>query len=1111
MSKLLFYGIFLQTLFITLLNAKDISAQSKSVYEIRLDLDIYNKTVIETFEQIEEQTAFKFTYNTDFLLKGQIISIKVRNKSLGFILEEIAKKANVNFKRIDENIHIVLKEKNNRLVQEFETQWLTSKTITGKVTDENADALPGVNVLVRGTTIGTITDSYGNYVLEVPDDAVALVFSYVGYLAEEVEIAGRTTIDLTLTPDIQSLGEVVVVGYGSQKRAKVTSAIASIDSDELTNLSYANTASLLQGKVAGVNIENSGGAPGTGTVVVIRGSGTLSNNDQPLYVVDGSIVADISYLNANDIDNIQILKDAAAAAIYGNRAANGVVLVTTRRGQKGDVRINLSSKFGIQSTTNRLDFLDGEGYIQARNQATSNSGGAAEDLLVWNGISTDWQEVQLDNAIYQDYNLSISGGGETGTYYVSGQYLNQDGIVNSSGYERYNLRVNTSFNKGRFKLDQNFLLTRELQDVNSYFFREFGPVPVQEVFDENNEGGFAGPPSELAGRGVNFFGISELEDDLLTTDRALLNLSPSFEIIEGLTYKYNVSISYSNRHSKVFTPTFFITGSPGGSNDIARLSENYIRTVDILSENTLNYSKSLGDHSFSALLGYTTQTVEVRQVGGIATDFGSNDLRTLSAGNDNTDVFGDLGENALVSILARLTYSFKDKYLFSASLRNDETSRFIESERKGSFPSFSLGWRISEERFFPQDGIISELKLRGSWGQLGNQNVGNYDTQSTININNGYAIGGAALSGATVLNLANPGLFWETTTSTDIGIDVELLDGKLSFVADYFIKKSEDILVNLPIPISGGQGNSIRTNAATVENKGFEFLVSYRNQLSNGISLNTSLNFTTLNNEVTGLGEGVSPIVGGRYNQGGEFATLTDIGHPIGSFYGHVVEGVYQTQAEIEADGRTDQAELGDLNFKDLDNDGDIDDDDRDFLGSAVPAFQLGLNLGATYKNFDLNLFITSVQGVELYNARWNDNFFLTNEGGDILAAAADAWTPSNTDTNIPRLVNVRTADNERPSSFYVEDGSYTRLKNVELGYTLPSAIFPKNTLHNVRIYVSAQNILTFTDYTGYDPEVGRSFAGDAIGSNNGSIFGAGIDRAYPTAKTVFFGLQATF
>ncbi|MDN5204331.1 SusC/RagA family TonB-linked outer membrane protein [Fulvivirgaceae bacterium BMA10] len=1109
MSKLLIYSFVIQCMAYNFILAH--SGMTQNLSDVFLTINLKKTSLEKALSKIEKETDFKFLYSDGSIDLKNVSNIgSYKDASLREILLSISKTNHVRFKRINNTIIVDPLEKES--LEEKIVVEIDEKTITGKVTDEDANALPGVNVLVKDTNTGTVTDINGNYSLNVPDDVAILVFSYVGYITEEVDITGRTTVDLVLTPDIETLSEVVVVGYGSQKRANVSSAIASIDQDELNNISYANTASLLQGKVAGVNVENSGGAPGTGAVVVIRGTGTLSNNDQPLYVVDGSIVGDISYLNANDIENVQVLKDASAAAIYGNRAANGVIIVTTKRGEKGDIRINFNSKIGVQSETNRLDLLDGEAYIAARNQSIANSGGATDDLFVWNGVSTDWQDVQLDNAMYQDYSLSVSGGGENATYYISGQYLNQDGIVNSSGYERYNLRANSSFSKGRFKLDQNFLLTRELKDANSYFFREFGPIPVQEVFDENNEGGFADAPAQYnSGRPVNWYGISELEDDLSTVDRALLNLSPSFEIIDGLTYKYNLSINYSNNHFRLFVPTFFVSANPGGSNNIASLNESFTRTLDILSEHTLTYAKSIGDHDFTALIGYTTQKVKSRQAGGRATEFGSNDLRTLSAGNDNTDVFGALGENALASILGRITYSYKGKYLLNASIRTDETSRFVESERKGSFPSFSLGWRISEEDFFPKDGIISDLKLRGSWGQLGNQNVGNYDTQSTININNGYAIGNVPRSGSTVLNLSNPSLFWETTTSSDIGIDLELLDGKISIVTDYFVKKSEDILVNLPIPVGGGQGSFLRTNAATMENRGFEFLIGYHDKLQNGLSFDGSLNFTTLTNEVTALGEGVSPIVGGRYNQGGEFATLTDVGHPIASFYGHVVEGIYQTQAEIDADGRTGQAELGDINFMDLDGDNDIDDDDRDFLGSSIPSFQVGLNLAATYKNFDLNLFITSVQGVELFNTRWNDNLFLTSEGGDYLAEAANAWTPSNTNTNIPRLVDARTADNERPSDFYVEDGSYTRLKNIELGYTLPTGLLPENSIQNIRFFVSAQNILTLTDYTGFDPEVGRSFAGGAVGSSNGSIFGAGIDRAYPTAKTFFVGLQATF
>lgn len=1080
----------------------------------KITIEMEGATVREALRKIESKTDFRFLYSRPDIDLDRKVTLRAENKTIKYVLRNLFKNSATTF-AINAN-QIVLKARaekgrtkpmadlpipSNLSMVQF--------SVSGTVTDANGSPLPGASIVEKGTTNGTQTDFDGNFTLNVASEEAILTISYIGFSPKDIAINGQTQITVSLEESAAGLDEVIVVGYGTQSRRNVTAAIATVDTEDAQKISNTNTASLLQGRAAGVNVENSGGAPGTGAVVVIRGSGTL-NNDQPLYVVDGNFADDISFISPNDIESIQILKDAAAASIYGSRAANGVVIVTTKRGRSGEIQIDFSSKLGIQTPTNRLDFLGAEEYVQVRNQANAN-GGNVSPVLSTNGIDTDWQDVQLSSALFQDYNLSISGGGENATFYLSGQYLDQEGMVNSSGYERYNVRANSSFRKGRFKVEESLFLSREIQDTNPVFMVGGGAIPIQPVFDENNpDGGWGLAPPEFTGNATNYFGFAESQDQEAIRDRVIFNISPSYEILNGLTYKYNLGINYSLFHNRNFVPVVNTGANPIYTTIVATLNESFTRVVDVLSEHTLSFSKEFGNHNLSLLGGYTTQNVKSRSAGGIVQEFPSDALTSLNAGNVETATFGSEQRNALVSWIGRLDYIFKDKYLLGATIRNDKSSRFAEDLRSGNFPSFSAAWRISEEGFFPKDGAVTELKLRGSWGQLGNQAIGNFDIQSTLNNQNFAVIGGEPLVGSTILNLANPELFWETTTSTNIGVDLELFDGKVGVVADYFIKETEDILVNLPIPAGGGQGGSLRTNAADVENRGFEFLVNYRNSWDD-FNLNASLNFTTLTNEVTGLGEGVSPIPGGRFNAGGQFATLTDVGQEIGSYYGFVVEGVYQTDAEIAADGRTGVAQLGDLNFRDLDNDGDIDEDDRDFLGSAIPDFQLGLNVNASYKNFDLNMFWTSVQGVELFNARINDFFFETAGGSDIFSFARNAWSPTNTNTNIPRMVDGNPSGNDLVSSFYVEDGSYTRLKNIEIGYTIPEGIFPENTFKRLRVYLSGQNLITFTDYSGYDPEVGRSFNGNNVGSSNSNIFGAGIDRSYPTAKMVFFGLQASF
>ena len=996
----------------------------------------------------------------------------------------------------------------------FSVQMIVAqRTITGTVTDADTnDPLIGASIVISGYSTGTVTDFDGNFTIEVPDDAQTLDVSYTGYTPQNISIeGGLTTVNIQLKSG-SVLDEIVVIGYGTQRKADITGAVSSVSSEELTNTDYASTGALLQGKVAGVRVETNGGAPGASVNIVIRGTGTFGN-DQPLYVVDGNIVGSMDFLNPNDIESIEVLKDAAAAAIYGNRAANGVVLITTKKGQAGEIQINFNTKWGAQSPTTTLDFLNAREYADYRNAANDNDGdprAVPNDTGFDPSIDTDWQDLSLNTALYQDHNLSISGGGENATFYISGQYLDQEGIVIDSDFKRYNFRANSTFSKGIFSIEENLSVSREENNPNTFFGRERGEIPTIPVFNEDNIGGFAGidPVFHGVARGINWYGRAILNDNKFTTDRIVGSIAPSLKILPGLTYKLNLSLDYAVQHNYNFEPVFFLSTSQEASNDIARLNESYNRFVGVLIENTLNYSKSIGDHNFDLLAGYTSQTGEGRSVIGIGTNFSTNEQRVLSAAIDNTDVNGTLQKNALLSVLGRINYNFKGKYLLSATIRRDGSSRFAEENRWGTFPSISAGWRISDESFFP-DGFITNLKIRGSYGELGSQNIGNYDIVSGINIDNGYNYAGVnsgTSSGSIVRNLANRGLIWETTKTTNVGIDAGFLNDKITLTLEYFKRRSEDILTNLPIPRHGGLGASLRSNAATIDNQGFEMNATYRGGSSqSNFNYDIGFNITTLKNEVISLGEGVNPIAGGGFSQSGVQATRTDVGHPVSSFFGFLVEGLYQTQQQIDADGRSD-AVLGDFNYVDLDNDGDIDDDDRTFLGDAIPDFSYGLNFNANYKNFDLGIFIQGVSGIDIWNGK-RLQFILDGSGGNKIASVNDAWTPQNTDTDIPRLTVRDRANNRRSSSFYVEDGSFLRLKSFQLGYTLPSQILDNSPLSRVRVYISGQNIFTITNYTGYDPEIGRGGI-----FQDTSIFNGGVDRnTYPQAKTWFAGLQVGF
>nr|WP_299071888.1 TonB-dependent receptor [uncultured Allomuricauda sp.] len=1105
-----------------LLIVSTLSIQANSYSQkTRITCNLENVKITEVFEDFEKNTAFKFLYNHREIDTERRVSIKADKEPLESVLKRLLVGLDITYVVKKKQIILRHKEQDDideatiqQPIQENNSNEPPQLTITGLVADKDGVPLLGASILEKATTNGTQTDFDGNFELEVSGSNATLVVSYIGFATKEIPLNGETNLNITLQESASSLEEVVIIGYGSQKEALLTGSVGTVSSKEVTQVSFANSASVLQGRVAGVRVEANGGAPGAGVNVVIRGTGSFGN-DQPLYVVDGNIVESMSFINPNDIESISVLKDASSAAIYGNRASNGVILVTTKKGQVGDVRINFETKFGFQTPTSYIDLLNAREFADWHNMARDNDGdprAIPNDSGFDPSIDTDWQDLQLNTALWKEYNLSVSGGGENAQFYVSGQILDQEGIVVDSGTKRYNFSVNTSFNKGVFSMDQSIILSRVDINRNLFFQREGEVPPTIPVFDENNEGGFAGldPNLYAMARGINWYGRAILNDNFTTVDRIVGSVQPQLQLHKNLRFKTNLGLEYFVQHDFEFEPTFFQSTSQEASNVIATLDESYTRSLSLLMENTLQYSNTFGKHGLTVLGGFSTQNIEARSAGGIGTNFIFNEFRVLDAADTNTsNPTGNLQEYALTSYFGRLDYDYDGKYILSATVRHDGTSRFSEDNRWGTFPSASLGWRISKENFFPQDGFVSNLKFRGSYGLLGSQNVTgnnpNYATSSVLNVNNFYTLGSTVQNGQIVNELANPDLKWETTTIQNYGFDTEFLDGKISLTAEYYKKRSEDILVNVPIPLSGGLGLTLANNAATIDNQGFEFSGTYRHFSQNdGVNFDVTLNLNTLDNEVIALGDGVNPIQGGGYTQGGFQATRTDVGQPVASFYGLITEGVYQTQAEIDADGRT-SAVLGDMNFVDLDGDGDIDDDDQTYLGSAIPDFEYSIAFNMDYKNWDFSMFWQGVEGNELWNGK-RYHQVLDGTRGLKRREALNAWTPENTNTIVPRATIRDLALNKRPSDYLVEDGSYIRLKNIQLGYTFPTDLVNKFYVSNLRLYVSGQNLLTFTDYQGYDPEIGRPLDGD------GTLFDSGVNRrTYPQNKNFLFGLQVGF
>ncbi len=991
--------------------------------------------------------------------------------------------------------------------------------VTGNVTDENNLPMVGANVLIKDTTQGAVTDFDGNFTIEA-ENGQTLVVSYINYLAKEIIVTDSNTINVQLQPDQQSLEQVVIVGYGSQKKSDLTGAVGTLKGEEINSIASANVTQSLQGRIAGVRVEQNGGAPGAEAFVTIRGSGTLSDVG-PLYVVDGLLTNSISFLNPDDIETISVLKDASASAIYGSRAANGVIIVTTKKGDKGrGITVDFDINYGSQRRTTLLGLANARQYANIRNASNDNDGvdrAPANDTEYNPNIDTSIEEESLRDAPILNANFRISGGGDNATYSVSSNHLDQDGIVKASAFERTTFRVNTTFEKGKFRLEENIGLTRSIDNPNPYFNIERDHIPTAPIFSglERFEGGFAGtadPEGGLAFHGVedviNTLGLATLEERSITRNGVLGNVIGSYEILNGFTYKLNLGLDYASNNNFRYTPTYFFAASNSGQNDTSTLRETNTNSFTTLIENTLEYKTVLNkDHALTLLGGYTEQKSNTRSLGIVATDFPSNDIRVASAAGNLQEAPSNETITGLRSYFGRVNYTYKDRYLLTSTIRRDGSSLFRSKLRWGTFASIALGWNIINEPFMANQTLFDNLKLRGSYGEIGSNNIRAYAINPVLNPSSEFIFGGTNVAtGFAVVFASNPNLIWETTTTTDIGAEMAFLQNRLQLTVDYFKKKSKDILVNdTPITSFSGFEGGAPSNAATIENNGLEFLVGYRDQFGK-LSLDVSANITFLDNEVLSLGNDDVAILGGAFtSNGSRNITRTEPGQPIGAFYGFKVLGIYQSDAEAVADGRTD-AVAGDLKFQDTDGNGVLDDDDKVFLGSPIPDFEYGITIGANYKNFDLNMFFNGVQGNKIANgSKWRYTFDTTS---NYLAEVTNAWTPTNTNTSIPRATLLDLAGNGRPSDYLIEDGSYFRLRNVQLGYSLPSKIASFVKASRVRVYAAAQNLFTITSYSGYYPEVGRNNRGGFTRR----LFSAGVDeRAYPVARMYQFGIQASF
>lgn len=1069
----------------------------------KVSIRMNNVKLDKILNEIENQTDYLFIYNNQVDI-NKITSVKVKNEAVAQVLDRILSGTGINYEL--EGTHIIL---TTEAIKDLHAQQ-QAKTVTGTVTDVSGEPIIGANIRIKGTTTGTITDIDGNFSIKAEPQSVIEV-SYIGYLTQETVINNQKSIRFLLKEDTKTLDEVVVIGYGVQKKADLTGSVANINTEKLNTQSNANIGQALQGKIAGVDIVSQGGAPGSGTRIMVRGIGTL-NNASPLYIVDGMYMNSIDHINPNDIASIDVLKDASSAAIYGSRAANGVIIVTTKEGSntEGKPIIDLSVNLGISTASKFLDMLDAKGWAEVTTIARQAIGKPALDMAtdLANKPDNDWQDIMFRPALMQNYNLSVKGGGKYSTYYTGLGYFNQDGIVKGTNYQRYNIQSKNDYKRGIFSAGTNLIISfshdkplhQELR--GGMIGTILQSVPTLEKYDDTREGGYGGTYGDV----VNIpHPLAIIDDNIMDryneNVKIFANLYAQIELFKGLKYKLNLTPDFSFERYKNYLNKYDFGLA---TNSITQLTERQRRRRNILVENLLTFDRTFGEHKISALAGYTYQDSRFRHIQAYGEGLPQG-LEEIDAATTNRSNEGNSWRSVLTSILGRVFYSYQNKYLFTATIRRDGSSKFGKNNRYGYFPSFSLGWNVAEEKFMENVHWLDQLKLRGGYGVLGNQEIDNYQYSSTITTGINYPDGnGGLLQGAFPKNFANPDIKWEETAMTNVGIDFMAFNNRLSLTADYYVKNTKDILLTVPIPISSGGANDPIRNAGKIRNNGFEFNLGWMDQPNPDISYGINLIGSFNKNKVIAMGSKSGSIKGGSTNQN-ITTSETKAGYPIGGYWLISTAGYFNSQEEVDAyakDGKKIQpaAEPGDIKFVDANNDGVINDDDRVFQGSPFPDFTFALNGNMRYKNFDLSIGLQGVLGNKIYNATRQTLEDVT-KGSNFLASCLDYWTPENKNASHPRLTWDDPNRNTRAESDrYLENGSYLRLRSVQLGYTFPQTWF-KGAIQHARVYINAENLFTITSYSGYSPDVNADNANYR-----------GFDNfIYPTNRTFMLGLNVTF
>lgn len=1079
----------------------------------KISISVKNAPLEQVIKTIKKRSGYLLIYNNELLGKSLPVSVDIKEGSLEEVLDATFDGQPLTYSLLEHTI--VVKRKTIRLSTEEVPLAIPPTEISGKVTDEKGNILPGVSIVIKGTQGGTTTNEKGNFLLTYPGKEAVLVFSFVGYISKEVAVTTQSALNVVLQVDVKALNEVVVIGYGTQAQKEVTGAIVTLQAGQLEDQPVGQIGQKIQGRMAGVEINQTTGKPGEGMAIRIRGAVSINASNTPLYVVDGfPIIGGINNINPNEIESFSVLKGAAAAAIYGSRASSGVIVITTKKAKKGQMVIDFSTVHGIASVPQRgrPNVMNAEEFAQYEKEIFEDrikyegyQGGVPEiyqNPSDYRNKSTDWYDVLLRKAPMSNYNLSISGSKDRFSSAVNLGYYKEDGVALNTGYERYSLRMNNEFkvndfiNVGlnlapSFQTGQNF----ETDGAPNIFYAAITTPPIFSPFEKNPDGSLK---MAFSGPGLfnlpNWYRTITEKTNRTNTTRLLSNAYAELTFLKDFKYKSAVSIDLINSNNKVFNPS--TVGSAFGPPPQASASGSYSNsfTYSWLTENTLNYTKTLAEnHNFEVLAGYSAQKYRNEYVSLSGSQFPDDaiswiDVAAVKNGSNN------VGEWSLLSMYGRLNYNYKGKYIVSATARRDGSSRFGEDRQWGSFPSVSAGWVLSEENFIKKLPVLDYLKIRGEYGLTGNFNIGNYTQFANMGTAN-YVFGGKLNAGRVPTSLGNSQLTWETTGGVDAGLDLGLFGSRVFFTFDYYQNKTRGLLYQQDIPSGTGFYN-IQSNIGQFKFWGYEFSVSTKN-LTGNLKWNTDLNISFHRNKVVQLGTNNTPI-GGITQQGG--FQKTQVGMPIGMFWGWIFDGIYMTQEEFDTQPHHITSALGTARMKDLNEDGVIDEKDRTFLGNPAPKFVFGINNSFSYKNFDLNIVASGAYGGRIFNYQpaWTE----TLEGlFNVEKHMKDRWrSPENPGKGmIGRTLTGTTAFPRFDQDRFVYKNSYLTLKNITLGYTIPAS---NKIFKRVRAYVSVQQAFVLTNYPGNNPEV----------SIAGLSGGYGVDQAsYPVPRTYSVGLNVSF